>query len=84
GRRSLGSLPLAFLRLFLVFEEQDVETSPQVEAERDGDRRQGHIPPRGERGVGVPVRMLSPAANGGDLVRVSLVWVSSRSYGCGG
>ncbi|MDX2524731.1 hypothetical protein [Streptomyces europaeiscabiei] len=34
-------------------------------------------------GIGVPVRMLSPAANGDDLPRVSPVWVSPGSYGCG-
>ncbi|MBZ4318775.1 hypothetical protein [Streptomyces huiliensis] len=34
--------------------------------------------------VGVPVRTLSPAANGGDLAGVSPVWVSPGPYGCGG
>ncbi|MDO0929891.1 zeta toxin family protein [Streptomyces sp. TG1A-8] len=33
---------------------------------------------------GVPVRTLSPAANGGDLARVSPVWVSPGSYSCAG
>jgi hypothetical protein len=32
---------------------------------------------------GVPVRTLSPAANGGDLPRVSPVWVSPGPYSCG-
>ncbi|SOD62123.1 hypothetical protein SAMN06297387_104293 [Streptomyces zhaozhouensis] len=33
--------------------------------------------------LGVPVRMLSPAANGGDLGRASPVWVTPGPYGCG-
>ena len=38
---------------------------------------------RAEMELGVPVRTVSPAANGGDLVRASLVRVSPRPYGCG-
>lgn len=33
--------------------------------------------------LGVPVRTVSPAANGGDLARSSLVRVSLGPYGCG-
>ncbi|GAA2461046.1 hypothetical protein GCM10010421_63240 [Streptomyces glaucus] len=34
--------------------------------------------------IGVPVRTLSPAANGDDLARVPPVWVSPVSYSCAG
>ncbi|WP_245970723.1 helix-turn-helix domain-containing protein [Streptomyces rishiriensis] len=69
--RRVGISPTSVLRIWRAFGLQPwrTETFNQVE--------------RWFAELGVPVRTVSPAANGGDLARASPVWVSPAPYGCG-